>query len=418
MKDNRLEQRIQHSLNAELSGLNTTSWQRDQFFANATGGKKVKRKLTYSLVLTIVLVLIAATALAVALLSPKEIVEQVAVPIAQNNAQENYTYEELKELITALNENGITLDEGSRLMQAFQTGHGYWEQNTIREICLAAFGEDELHWNIEQRHWYGEMMVAIGAWPKNLFLLPEEGDLKEAEAIELAVKTLKDTYDVDLPTQTNDDWQVSAGLSSNTYYDEEGKEYSLEQWMVSFARKDKPYSWTYSIVFDRHGENIQTKKLEEPKMDERTQQRYNELQDTFAKVQDAISKYGEVMHFWPDEVKVEIYGGLYGLPYAIPEPEEYAAALEDAKRFIAEEYGADALEKLGDYKVGYMFQKLDDELDMETKALQLMWDIMITTDPEFLSDGYSVQFQRFIDHETGEEKILDVIVEHATIAVG
>ena len=32
MKDNRLEQRIQHSLNAELSGLNTTSWQRDQFF--------------------------------------------------------------------------------------------------------------------------------------------------------------------------------------------------------------------------------------------------------------------------------------------------------------------------------------------------------------------------------------------------
>ncbi len=64
MKDNRLEQRIQHSLNAELSGLNTTSWQRNQFFESATGGNKVKRKLTYSLVLAIVLLLIAATALA------------------------------------------------------------------------------------------------------------------------------------------------------------------------------------------------------------------------------------------------------------------------------------------------------------------------------------------------------------------
>ena len=64
MKDNRLEQRIQHSLNAELSGLNTTSWQRNQFYENATGGNKVKRKLTYSLVLAIVLLLIAATALA------------------------------------------------------------------------------------------------------------------------------------------------------------------------------------------------------------------------------------------------------------------------------------------------------------------------------------------------------------------
>ena len=67
MKDKRLEQRIQHSLNAELSGLNTTSWQRDQFFENATGGTKVKRKLTYSLVLAIVLLLIAATALAAAI---------------------------------------------------------------------------------------------------------------------------------------------------------------------------------------------------------------------------------------------------------------------------------------------------------------------------------------------------------------
>ena len=67
MKDNRLEQRIQHSLNAELSGLNTTSWQRDQFFEHATGGTKVKRKLTYSLVLAIVMLLIAATALAAAI---------------------------------------------------------------------------------------------------------------------------------------------------------------------------------------------------------------------------------------------------------------------------------------------------------------------------------------------------------------
>jgi hypothetical protein len=66
--------------------------------------------------------------------------------------------------------------------------------------------------------------------------------------------------------------------------------------------------------------------------------------DAFAKERDAISKYGEVMYFWPDEVKVEVYG----LPYAIPDQEEYAVALEDAKRFIAEEYGASALEKLGD----------------------------------------------------------------------
>ena len=95
MKDKRIEERIQHSLNAELSGLRTTSYQRDQFFENATGGYKVKRKISVVAILVAALMLFTVTALAVVLLSPKEIVEQVAVPTAQSNEQENYTYKDL-----------------------------------------------------------------------------------------------------------------------------------------------------------------------------------------------------------------------------------------------------------------------------------------------------------------------------------
>jgi len=47
-----------------------------------------------------------------------------------------------------------------------------------------------------------------------------------------------------------------------------------------------------------------------------------------------------------------------------------------------------------------------------------MWDTMFITDPEFLSRDYRVQFQRVIDHETGEEIIVDLIVEHANRGPG
>ena len=70
------------------------------------------------------------------------------------------------------------------------------------------------------------------------------------------------------------------------------------------------------------------------------------------------------------------------------------------------------------HMVGYLFQRLDDEEDTETKMLQLMWDIVITTDPEFLSDGYRVQFQRIIHHENKEEEITDLIVEQANLGNG
>ena len=372
----------------------------------------MKKKLTLSMVLVIVLLLIAVAALAVALLSPKDIVEQVAVPVAQNNDQENYTYEELADLIRTLNENGITLDEGSKMMKAFQARHGYWEADTIKEICLAAFGDDS--WTPEQRYWYGEMMVAIGAWNHNAYFLPKEDELQEKEARILAVQVLKNTYNVDLPSESNDSWTVTSALG-------EESETGIPSWFVTFIPNSDDYELHgYTITFDLHGENAQPDRLVKinEEMDKSTVEKYKEIQANFEKEKQITSEYGEVMHFWPDEVKVEVYGGLYGLPYAIPEPEEYAAALKDAERFIAEEYGADALDKLGDYKVGYLFQKLDDEENIETKATQLMWDIMFTTDPEFLSDGYRVQFQRVINHETGEEKIIDVIVEHANLGVG
>lgn len=75
MKDKRIEEKIQHSLNAELSGLRTTSCQRGRFLENATGGYKVKRKILLVAILAAALVLIAVTALAytvvIPLLSPR-----------------------------------------------------------------------------------------------------------------------------------------------------------------------------------------------------------------------------------------------------------------------------------------------------------------------------------------------------------
>ena len=64
MKNKRLEQLIQHSLNTELSELCTTSWQRNRYYENATGGTKVKRKVSVVGVLIAALMLITITAFA------------------------------------------------------------------------------------------------------------------------------------------------------------------------------------------------------------------------------------------------------------------------------------------------------------------------------------------------------------------
>ena len=183
----------------------------------------------------------------------------------------------------------LTLDEGSTLMQAFESGRGYWERDAIHEICLAAFGKDEGAWSIEQRHWYGEMMVAVGAWDRNDFLLPGEGDLTEQEARKLAVMALKDAYSIELPLESTKDWHVGIGFVSN-YYEEGENSYWIVEWQINFSRPEKPNVLVYDVSFDRHGNNIQTDHHEEPEIDERALQRYAELMTNATKEQEAMKK--------------------------------------------------------------------------------------------------------------------------------
>ncbi|MCR4886684.1 MAG: hypothetical protein K5919_07200 [Clostridiales bacterium] len=66
--------------------------------------------------------------------------------------------------------------------------------------------------------------------------------------------------------------------------------------------------------------------------------------------------------------------------------------------------------------MGLLHRRFDDE--KENGCRQLDWDFMFTTDPEFLSDGYRVQFIQLIYEKDGLETVREMIVEHANMGNG
>lgn len=528
--------------------------------------KKLKfTKKALSVVFAMVLML-SHTRVAVAgeLLSMQEVVEQVAVPVAQSNERENYTYDELANLIQNLNENGITLDEGSIVMEAFKSGHGYWKRDTIEEICRSVFGYDQDEWLLEQKHWFGEMMVAIGAVEYNISFLPEEGELTLEGARSLAAKTLMEAYGVDLPLNSDETWQIYETFEP--VWDEKTNSFSREsaQWEVWYAKRIALDDMTYKVTIDRYGqnavawrasylENINAASISNAyddleRRDGSAQQWGVETWADFGKIiwnippqnrrewlfqnagyclppknaitleqalkianeetgmigsieeniiccqegdhfiykvcqrvffesakkgeYDAIwcvelncesgkvlskreytyeqgsdymmmyvpfsilnsapifepdakqiqieqmalerykkeemtkSLYGDLVYFWPFDIQADIYGE----PYTIPSQEEYDVAVKVAMKAIVEKYEPDALNKLGQYKVGAICKARKDD---QGTIKQLIWDFMFTTDTDWLSDGYRVQFRLNCDVEIGTESIVDLEVEHA-----
>ena len=197
MTDERMKARVQQAVSRRCESLTPDPFLAARVLHTAAqkGEPTVKKKLSAGLVVCIVLMLLSLTALAAALLTGMEIIEQQAIPVARQNdaplrVNDVYSHEELVALLRVAEENGITVED-DHIREALLRGEGYYEEETIMAICRAAFGGLYYEWDVEERHWYGEMMVEIGFRDENFNRLPGEGEIAPAEARALAVTLLQ-----------------------------------------------------------------------------------------------------------------------------------------------------------------------------------------------------------------------------------
>ncbi len=204
--EKRIREQIVDSVNAHCSHLTPDPYLKQKVLLAAREKERVQvKKLPIGMILAILMMLLTMTAVAAVLLSGTEFIEQIGVPLSKQNDADNvrpvldFTHEEIAELVTKAAENGILLDDDSKVMQAFRSGEGYYEEEAIMEICRSIFGGLYYEWTQEQRHWYQDVMVAIGWQSENYIDLPGEGELSCAEARKLAYDTMYAHYGADVP---------------------------------------------------------------------------------------------------------------------------------------------------------------------------------------------------------------------------
>ena len=251
MRDELNREAFHEAIDTTLSGLQGNPFLAQRIMnQERTGEPVVKKRLSVGLVLAIVLMLIAVTALAVALLSPKEVVEQVAVPMAQENDKEwriemDFTPEELAAFIRACNENGIDLDENHVIMEAIRNGKGYNEEEAIMAVCRVAFGGNYGEWTIAERHWFQDMMVSIGwAW-ENSVALPGPDDLTEEDARGRLIAAIQTEFGPDLPLEDREQFSVSIDFSAEPS--------EVAAWTLTCTPRAEGAEARYEAYLDRDG---------------------------------------------------------------------------------------------------------------------------------------------------------------------
>ncbi len=253
--DERLFERIPEALEKRCAHLAPDPFLSQKVLRAACGKEQpiVKSKMRWGLVLALILMLLSVTAVAAVILSGMQIVEETAVPMAKKNdggelrPNEDYSAEELEALIRVAAENGIILDDDTSIMQAFRRGEGYSEEETIMAICREAFGGLYFEWTIEQRHWFQEMMIAIGWSSENNVALPEAPNMPSEQARQLARETVWKHYGADIPVNDPTKYRMNEEYNAPML----GTQYGT--WEFRFVAQDI-HGTNYYITMDGAGE--------------------------------------------------------------------------------------------------------------------------------------------------------------------
>ncbi len=175
------------------------------------------------IVLVIVLALASVTALAVALLSMRNIAEEYAIPVAQQTEDAHYTWKETNQLIQLANENGIVFSPETQAFmdELYAEGSGYFKDEFIYDLARTEFGSDMRMWTDEQRVWLSSSLQATGVADRSTQVIIRDDDQQKHEAEDAAMRHIWRHYQaaapLDVPTRYNVFTQCWYGHPGNTY---------------------------------------------------------------------------------------------------------------------------------------------------------------------------------------------------------
>ncbi len=184
----RREQDIAPALDMRLSGVSASPLLKMRVLSEIKGETKMKKKLSFGLAFAMVLTLLAVGALAAALLTPRQLIDQTGVPMAQENEGVQFTVEETNLLLKLAEENGITLSAQAKasIDKFLASGEGYYEDELFLALAKAEFGDNMGQWSLEEQKWFDDVCVAIGMLKAPEKGLPGEGDITRERAVEIA----------------------------------------------------------------------------------------------------------------------------------------------------------------------------------------------------------------------------------------
>lgn len=206
MNERQEKEAFRQAVDARLSGLQGDPWLTQRILMRAEGKRQekpvrptgVRRKMSLGLVLALVLTLLSVSAVAAVAvyLSFQQIVEEEALPRANEVEGDSFTAEDTNFIVQLAEENGLVLSENAyaSINKFLENGEGYYKEELLMALFKAEYGQNPATWSLETQKWFDDVCVAIGFVEQPQKALPGEGEITLEEAVAIAEDYIHRTY--------------------------------------------------------------------------------------------------------------------------------------------------------------------------------------------------------------------------------
>ena len=298
----------------------------------------MKKKISMAAILVAALMLITVTALAVALLSGKQAVKEVLVPIATQSEEKVWTHDELDMISRQLADQGFTVTDDIR--QKLSATDPLYKEQLLRRFMKMDYGEIPASWPLEEQAWYDELLVKYRLKEERTRFVPEEGEISEEQALSIARNYILETWQTDV----SEDGRFELYIQYMLTEDPAGNR--CKRWDITYDQAD--HSRYYAISITPTGEiaAAEVSSEQEEILDDQQQTDTGKevldlmiamWQDDFYTVESLAAfsdRYGDLVRTIDNDwEQTMVLKAMLEIPYALPRAEDIPpdTAMQKAK---------------------------------------------------------------------------------------
>ena len=312
--------------------------------------------------------------------------------------------------ITSVQEYNVSFDQQGNLLEIQEAGfHGEMPEFDSFNMADRYFSDKYgamSNWPLEAWAEFGEAIAALEPESANQwcyinagYRLPPEGSISSEQAIGIAAERVALVGDTDtqiICCTSNGQPIYKVRLSVHFPGNETNATYDavwcleldcmtaeiLDMWEYTYGPDSKPIRMYVPFSIQESAPSFKKPVTSEDPAKLAEKERQARAYETYRQ------QYGETWFFWPLEAQKDALGGHYHVPVQGEMTRD--EAVDMALKAIEAKHGKEALTQLGDYQIGAICCLYD-----EPEGLRYSWELYITSDPEFLSNGFRVNIVVF-----------------------